>query len=81
MGLGENAGRVGDNAAILDAGNSLFVLTPTADFVAYRKEANALTEAARYQVADSATWATPAVQGSNLLIKDVTSIALWHLPQ
>lgn len=78
--LWTDGGRVGDNAAILDAGEFVFALTPTADFVAYKKQGNILAEAARYQVAESATWATPALQGNNLLIKDLTSIALWRMP-
>ena len=78
--LWADAGRIGDNAAVLDAGDSLFVLTPTADLIAYRKQGDTLMEVAKYEVADSATWATPAVVGSNLLIKDKTSIALWRMP-
>ncbi len=75
-----DAGRVGEYAVFLDAGDALFALTPTADLVAYKKTGNTLTEAARYEVADSATWATPGVQGSNLLIKDVNTLALWRMP-
>lgn len=33
----------------------------------------------RYTVADSATWAQPAISGNRLFIKDVTSLALWTL--
>ncbi len=78
--LWTDAGRVGDNAAVLDAGDTIFALTPTADFVAYKKQGDTLVEAARYQVAESATWATPAIDGANLLVKDLKSIALWRMP-
>ena len=33
----------------------------------------------RYRVADSATWAQPAVSGNRLFVKDVESLALWTL--
>lgn len=78
--LWTNDGRMGDNAAVLDASDVLFVLTPTADLFVYRKQGDALSEAARYSVAEGATWATPAIQDKNLLVKDVDTLALWRLP-
>jgi len=30
-----------------------------------------------YTVADSATWALPAISGNRLFVKDVASLALW----
>jgi len=33
----------------------------------------------RYTVADSATWAQPAISGDRVFVKDVTSLALWTL--
>jgi outer membrane protein assembly factor BamB len=72
-------GRQGDNASIWDAGPHLLALTTGADLIVYRKEANALTEAARYTVADSAVWASPALSGGRLLVKDVGTLTLWLL--
>jgi hypothetical protein len=33
----------------------------------------------RYTVADSATWAQPAVSGNRIFVKDLTSLSLWML--
>jgi outer membrane protein assembly factor BamB len=78
--LWTDGGRIGENAAVLDAGSSLLILTTGADLIAYKKQGDALAEAARYQVADSPTWATPAVAGPHILIKDATSLSLWDIP-
>ena len=74
-------GRFGDNAAILDAGTALLVLTPDASLHIYRKAGSALQEAARYQVAESPTWATPAVVRNRILVKDQTSLTLWQVAE
>jgi hypothetical protein len=34
---------------------------------------------ARYTVADSATWAQPAISGNRIFVKDTTSLSLWTL--
>jgi outer membrane protein assembly factor BamB len=72
-------GRVGDNAAVLDAGPVLLALTTTAELRVYKK-GDTLTEVARYTVADSPTWATPAVQGNMIVVKDLNSLMLYELP-
>lgn len=33
----------------------------------------------RYSVADSATWAQPAISGNRVFIKDVDTLALWTI--
>jgi len=33
----------------------------------------------RYTVADSSTWAQPAVSGNRIFVKDLTSLSLWTL--
>jgi hypothetical protein len=33
----------------------------------------------RYTIADSATWAQPAISDNRVFIKDVTSLAMWTL--
>ena len=35
----------------------------------------------RYTVADSATWAQPAISGNRVFIKDVSTLALWTVKQ
>jgi outer membrane protein assembly factor BamB len=73
-------GRVGDNAVVFDAGDLVLVLTTGADLIVFEKRGNTLAEAARYQVADSPTWATPAVAGPHVLIKDAATLSLWEIP-
>jgi outer membrane protein assembly factor BamB len=72
-------GRMGDNIAVLDAGSVIFAQTTGADLIVYRRDGDALTEVKKYSVADSATWATPAVVGNRLLVKDLNSLALWEI--
>ena len=33
----------------------------------------------RYTVADSVTWAQPAISGNRFFVKDVSSLALWTM--
>jgi outer membrane protein assembly factor BamB len=73
------AGRFGENAAFLDAGSALLVLTTDGVLHVMRKNGAALAEVARYPVADSPTWASPAVIGNRVLIKDVTGLTMWDV--
>ncbi len=73
-------GRLGDNASIWLAGPFVLALTTGADLIVYQKNGDALKEAARYQVADSPTWASPAFARDRLLAKDATTLALWAVP-
>jgi outer membrane protein assembly factor BamB len=70
--------RFGENAAVFDAGSALLVLTTNANLHVFQKNGAALIEVARYQVADSPTWASPAFTGNRVLIKDATSLTLWE---
>jgi outer membrane protein assembly factor BamB len=71
-------GRFGENAALLDGGRVLLALTTDGALHVLQKEGVSLREVARYQVADSPTWASPAVLGNRLLIKDATGLAMWE---
>jgi outer membrane protein assembly factor BamB len=73
-------GRFADNAAIFTAGPALLVLTTGAELCVYQRQGAALVEAARYPVADSPTWASPAIVGNRILVKDATALTLWELP-
>ena len=78
--LWNGEGRMGDNASIWEAGPNVLALTTGADLIVYRKAGDALAEAARYEVADSATWASPAASRGRILVKDETTLASWNLP-
>jgi outer membrane protein assembly factor BamB len=73
-------GRFAENAALFDAGPVVLVLTTGSELIVFRKNGAALTEAARYEVADSATWASPAFLGRRILIKDATTVVVWEIP-
>jgi outer membrane protein assembly factor BamB len=67
------------NTAIAKAGDLLFLLNDDAELIIARGNQAAITPLKRYTVADSATWAQPAISGNRLFIKDVSSLALWTL--
>jgi outer membrane protein assembly factor BamB len=67
------------NAAILRAGDLLFLLKDDAELIVARNGAKGLEPIRRYTVADSATWSAPAISGGRFFIKDVASLALWTL--
>jgi hypothetical protein len=39
-----------------------------------------LRQIAQYQVAESPTWAGPAIQGHRILVKDMDHLTLWEIP-
>lgn len=71
--------RFGANAAVLDGGPVLLVLTTAGELHVLRKAGDTLEEAARYKVSDTATWASPAVSGNRILIKDLSNLTLWEI--
>ena len=77
--LWTSPGRIGENAAILKAGNVLLALTTGAELVVFKPNAERFELVARYKVADTPVWAHPAVLGKRLLIKDKSSLSLWTL--
>jgi outer membrane protein assembly factor BamB len=75
----KSAPRQAANAAIARAGDILFVLKDDAELMIARSGPKGLETLRTYTVADSATWAQPAVSGNRLFVKDVGSLALWTL--
>jgi outer membrane protein assembly factor BamB len=72
-------GRQGENAAMVSAGDVLFLLTNDAELIVARKSAKGFEPIRRYTVAESPTWAHPVVMGPRILIKDASTLALWSL--
>jgi len=72
-------GRGGTNAALQIAGPNLVVLTTDGDLLVVKKNPDKYEELRRYKVAESQTWAQPVLLGRELLIRDMTSVALWSL--
>ncbi len=78
--LWANEGRMAENAAVYAAGDLLLVATDGGELVVARAGGGSYSEVARYPVATSATWASPAVFDRRLLVKDRTTLTLWALP-
>ena len=72
-------GREGDNAAILLAGQFLFLLTDAAELIVARADPKQFEALKKYSVAQSPTWAQAAIIGRRILIKDVSTLALMSL--
>jgi outer membrane protein assembly factor BamB len=70
-------GRVGDNAAILRAGDLLLALTTGSELLVFKPQEDMVKAVARYQVADTPTWAHPALVGNKIIVKDRTSVTAW----
>lgn len=70
-------GGQGDHAALIAAGDVLLVLQDTADLRVVARTGEGYRELARYDVAEAATWAHPAVIDGKLLIKDAVRLTLW----
>jgi outer membrane protein assembly factor BamB len=68
---------LGDNAALVAAGNAVLALTDGAELIVMKADAPAFTQLARYKVADSPTWAHPVPAGGGVLVKDKTHLILW----
>jgi outer membrane protein assembly factor BamB len=73
------APREAENTALVKAGQLLFLLNDDAELIVARANRKAFDPIARYTVADSATWAQPAISGDRIFIKDVASLALWTI--
>lgn len=65
------------NTAIVKAGGLLFLLNDDAELIVARTSRKGFEPLKRYTVADSSTWAQPAISGNRVFIKDVSSLALW----
>jgi outer membrane protein assembly factor BamB len=71
--------RQASNTAIVKAGGLLLLLNDDAELIVARSSRNGFEPLKRYTVADSATWAQPAVSGDRIFVKDVSSLSLWTL--
>jgi hypothetical protein len=55
-------------------------LNDNGELIVARNSRSGFEPLKRYTVADSATWAQPAISGNRMFVKDVSSLALWMLP-
>jgi outer membrane protein assembly factor BamB len=77
--LWKSSPRQSENAAILRADNTVFSLEGDAELVVMKASRTGLEPLRRYKVADSETWAQPAISGNRIIIKDVSNLTLWTL--
>jgi outer membrane protein assembly factor BamB len=71
--------RWADNAALVKAGGVLFILKDDGALVVARPDASRFEAVATYAVADTATWAQPAISGDRIFVKETSALALWKL--
>jgi outer membrane protein assembly factor BamB len=70
-------GREAENAALVGAGNLLFLLKDDAELVIARPNPASFDVVRRYTVAESPTWAHPVVDGNRIFVKDAERLTLW----
>ena len=71
--------RQATNTALVKADTLLFLLNDNADLIVARSSRTGFEPIKQYRVAESATWAQPAISGKRIFIKDVSRLALWSL--
>jgi outer membrane protein assembly factor BamB len=77
--LWQSEGRLGENASLTDIGPALLVLTDQGELTVQEKSATGLTERAKFKVAESPVWASLAVTGDRLLVKDKTNLTSFQV--
>lgn len=77
--LWSGPGRMGDNALLVLAGDQLLALFADGSLRVVRASGDAYGEIAHYPLAESPTWAHPALIDNHVLIKDIEYLSLWSL--
>jgi outer membrane protein assembly factor BamB len=77
--LWSTRGREGDNASIIRAGEWLLLSTTNSELIVARALPSRLEEVRRYAVAESPTWAHPAVAGRTIVVKDAERVIVWKV--
>lgn len=72
-------GRSGMNASLQSAGSDLVVLTTDGDLLVVKRTPAKYEEVRRYKVADGQTWAQPVLLGTQIVVRDATSVAVLTL--
>ncbi|MFM8619261.1 MAG: PQQ-binding-like beta-propeller repeat protein [Opitutaceae bacterium] len=75
--LWKSEGRLGENASVTRIGDRLLVLSTTGEMTIQEPAGEALREIAKYKVAETPVWASPALAGSRILIKDLDTLVAW----
>lgn len=75
----ECSGNKGENVTLFDAGVCVMAFTSGGEMFVYAKKTDSLQEIARYEVADSVMWASPAISGNRILVKGANALTLWKV--
>jgi glucose dehydrogenase len=70
-------GREGENASMLGSRAWLLASTTDGNLVVARANPQKYEEVRRYQIAQSALWAHPAITGNSIFVKDVDKVICW----
>jgi outer membrane protein assembly factor BamB len=72
-------GREANQASFVAVNDALLILTDAGDLIVARALPKGFEQVARYQVAESATYAQPVVLNHRILVKDENSLRLWQV--
>jgi outer membrane protein assembly factor BamB len=70
-------GRQATHASVARAGDLLFSLESDGELVIARNSQTAFEPVRRYKLAETETWAQPALSGNRVVVKEVTALSLW----
>jgi len=71
--------RQAENAAVVKAGTTLFMLQNDAKLIVLKANRSGFNPVKRYEVAMGETWAQPVISGNRIFVKDVSNLTLWTL--
>ena len=71
--------RQAENAAIVKAGSTLFMLQNDAKLLVMKSNRSSFNPVKRYEVAMGETWAQPVIAGNRIFVKDASNLTLWTL--
>ena len=75
--LWNTQGREGEHASMIGSRSWLLASTTDGTLVIARANPQKYEEVRRYQTAQSAVWAHPAVTGSSIIVKDIDKVICW----
>ena len=75
--LWRGAPRQAANTAVVSAGDLLFLLNDDGEMIVARASRSAFEPIVQYTLAETATWAQPAITGERIFVKDLTAVTLW----
>ena len=71
--------RQAENTAMVKTERLLFLLNDDAELIVARASRAGFEQIARYTVADSPTWAQPAISRNRFFVKDMDTLTLWTM--